>query len=305
MMLRATALGRVLSSDDGPDWMASHASYATPIELDADTIRVFFVSRDDANRGAVGWIDVKSQDPRSVIQVCDRPVLIHGQPGTFDDRGISLGHIVPIDGRLWLYYMGWNTVGDGSFRNSIGLAISTNLLGTSFERFSIGPILDRNRFDAYTLSYPYVRRTDLNWLMYYGSSKAATERQEDMQHILTCATSSNGREWMPTGRKVIGLEPGEYGLSRPWLADLGGRNFMLYSIRRAQYTIGVSQIAPDGMPGKRVTRDLLAGGTSDWDGEATCYPAVINIARKSYLFYSGNGYGRTGFGVAELTLESD
>jgi hypothetical protein len=31
-----------------------------------------------------------------------------------------------------------------------------------------------------------------------------------------------------------------------------------------------------------------------------CYPAVIKIYDKTYLFYNGNNNGKTGFGYAEL-----
>ena len=37
-----------------------------------------------------------------------------------------------------------------------------------------------------------------------------------------------------------------------------------------------------------------------WDAEMICYPAVINVKGKTYLFYNGNNNGETGFGVAEL-----
>jgi hypothetical protein len=31
-----------------------------------------------------------------------------------------------------------------------------------------------------------------------------------------------------------------------------------------------------------------------------CYPAVFDCMGQRYLFYNGNGYGRTGFGLAVL-----
>ena len=35
-----------------------------------------------------------------------------------------------------------------------------------------------------------------------------------------------------------------------------------------------------------------------WDSEMICYPAVININNKTYMFYSGNQVGRSGIGYA-------
>ena len=35
-----------------------------------------------------------------------------------------------------------------------------------------------------------------------------------------------------------------------------------------------------------------------WDSEMVCYPCVLNIDRKISMFYSGNYFGRDGFGYA-------
>jgi len=49
----------------------------------------------------------------------------------------------------------------------------------------------------------------------------------------------------------------------------------------------------------RKSADILGLGAG-WDSDATCYPAVIQMGNRTLLFYNGNGYGRTGFGVAEM-----
>jgi hypothetical protein len=36
-----------------------------------------------------------------------------------------------------------------------------------------------------------------------------------------------------------------------------------------------------------------------WDSEAIAYPYVIKVREKWYMFYNGNGFGKTGFGYAE------
>src|SRR4249919_3921741 len=117
--MRVHRLGRVFAAEDGPSWMVSHAAYPTPLLLDGGRVRVFFVSRDAEGRGAVGWVDVARDDPRRILAIVDRPALVHGEAGSFDDRGIALGCVVRRGQELWLYYMGWSRAIDVPFRNSI------------------------------------------------------------------------------------------------------------------------------------------------------------------------------------------
>jgi hypothetical protein len=61
--------------------------------------------------------------------------------------------------------------------------------------------------------------------------------------------------------------------------------------------------SPDGI--NWVRRDDLFGMTvSDegWDNLAMSCAGIVESASEMLLFYNGNGYGETGFGVARLTL---
>ena len=37
-----------------------------------------------------------------------------------------------------------------------------------------------------------------------------------------------------------------------------------------------------------------------WDSEMICYPYVFDRKGERYMLYNGNGYGKTGFGLAVL-----
>ena len=70
----------------------------------------------------------------------------------------------PDDG---LYYMGWNVGGSVPWRNAIGVAVGSVESGR-FERFSAGPIMDRDPVDHYSLSYPCVLNAGAGtWVMWY------------------------------------------------------------------------------------------------------------------------------------------
>jgi hypothetical protein len=44
----------------------------------------------------------------------------------------------------------------------------------------------------------------------------------------------------------------------------------------------------------------LAPSKDGWDSQMVCYPRVIDVEGRVYMFYSGNYFGRDGFGYAEL-----
>lgn len=301
--MRAQRMGLIFSADQGPGWMKSHAAYPTPVLVSDEVLRIFMVARDGQNRGSVGYIDVLPDAPSKIIATSQEPCLGPGALGNFSDRGISIGSICKVNGELWLYYLGWNKSQDVPFRNSIGLAISKDGTGTTFAPAFEGPIVDRSRFDPYTLSYPFVeppRDEQSTWQMYYGTSRNGGISEENMCHVLTTASSQNGIDWTPSGNDEIELETGEYGLSRPWLLKLEEDEFAFYSIRKEQYKIGLSK--RDKQSGKwiRMSEDVLGASHNEWENEASCYPGIIQINQRIYMFYNGNQYGKTGIGLSEL-----
>ncbi|MGZ4810350.1 MAG: hypothetical protein ACXV7D_13580 [Thermoanaerobaculia bacterium] len=123
--MRWERLGRIFVPDGNVSWMRSHASNAFALPLDDDVVRIYFSSRDDANRSSAGCLDYSMRYMR-VTSVSERPVVSPGERGLFDDSGVSVGWIVASAGRLFLYYAGWNLGVTMPFRNSIGLAVSTD-----------------------------------------------------------------------------------------------------------------------------------------------------------------------------------
>jgi hypothetical protein len=40
----------------------------------------------------------------------------------------------------------------------------------------------------------------------------------------------------------------------------------------------------------------------DWDSEMVTYPVVADVAGERFMLYNGNGYGRTGIGLARQVV---
>jgi len=45
--------------------------------------------------------------------------------------------------------------------------------------------------------------------------------------------------------------------------------------------------------------------TEGWDSAMITYPCVVPVRDKTLMFYAGNGFGRGGFGYAELEVGPD
>ena len=282
--------------------MVSHAANCAALRVDTHRYRVFFSSRDALNRASIGWVEIDMRSPLSVRTISTEPVLRPGPTGAFDDSGVSLACINVHAGLTHLYYTGWNLGVTVPWRNSIGLAVSRD--GLHFERASPAPVLDRNRHDPFSLSYPFVRHDDSGWRMWYGSNLRWGPDQCDMDHVIKYATGITAESWQPAGLVCIGIEHSdEYAFSRPCVVREGSLWQMWYSYRGAAYRIGYAE-SQDGITWAR--RDEHAGittGPETWDGESVEYPWVFDHEGSRYMLYNGNRYGLTGFGIA--ILESD
>lgn len=295
-------LGHVFVASGQYDWMMTHASNPTADHLGNGFYRLYFSTRDRSNRSSVGWIEIDIRDPLRVVRIAPRPSLLPGELGTFDDSGCSIGSLVTDGEHKLMYYMGWNLCITVPWRNSIGLAVSVDG-GETFVRAAAAPIVDRSPVDPYSLSYPFVLKENDQWRMWYGSHLRWGPTTEDMVHLIKYASSPDGRTWVRDGRVVIEpVSAAEYAFSRPTVLRSGAYH-MWYAYRGKAYQIGYAQ-STDGKSWKRLDGEVGIEPTpGSWDSDSLAYPCVFDHGPDRYMLYCGNGYGRTGFGIA--TLDAD
>ncbi len=53
--------------------------------------------RDSQGIGRIKYIDAEEKNPSNVLYASDRPSLDIGNPGCFDDNGVILGDIIPVN----------------------------------------------------------------------------------------------------------------------------------------------------------------------------------------------------------------
>lgn len=297
-----TKLGQVYVADRRHRWASSHAYVPTPLLLDNDRVRVYAAFRDPDGIGRVGYVEVDGSDPTRVLEVSEQPVLDIGEPGTFDDSGVTPVSLVRAGADIYMYYIGWQKGVRVPYFLFTGLAISTDG-GRSFRRFSRVPILDRCDQELMLRSAAHVQLDQEKWRMWYiaGSDWTSVGDKQLPVYNIRYLESVNGRSWGTDSRVCIDLEgPDEFGFGRPFVLKQADKYQMWYSIRRRSsgYRIGYAE-SDDGVSWQRA--DHRAGidvSSSGWDSEMVAFASVVESRHGQYMFYNGNNYGETGFGVA-------
>jgi hypothetical protein len=294
-------LGRVFCADGPESWIASHASYPTPLVLDAERVRIFFSPRSAESRSSITFLDLALEGERfRLLTPPKQPLLSPGPRGAFDDSGVTVGCVVSRGDELWVYYLGWSLGTTVPFRNFIGLALG-GLNGGMLRRLSPAPVMDRAAIDPYTLGYPWVVPDDGGWRMWYGSHLDWGDEGLAMRHVIKEASSADGIQWHREGRIAIPLEGDEFAVSRPCVICDADRRRMWYARRNPGYRMGYAE----SIDGDWIRLDdslSFAGPVGDWESDSITYPAVFDHGGRRYMLYNGNGYGRTGFGIAILEL---
>lgn len=294
-------LGLIFCPDNNHNWMVSHAAvpFAERLDNDRDLFRIYFSSRDCYNRSSTGFVVIDIKQPEKILEISEDPVISPGDAGAFDDSGAMLSWIVENGTRRYLYYIGWNIGVTVPFRNAIGLAVSDNPRKT-FVKYR-GPVVDRGPVDPCFVASSCVLIDESRWRMWYLSCEGWENLEGKLRHRynLKYADSLDGVNWVREGKVCIDFKtPDEYAISRPSILKDKGIYKMWYSYRGDTYRIGYAE-SSDGLTWTR--KDEEAGidvSTSGWDSEMIEYPHVFDHRGERYMLYNGNGYGRSGFGLA-------
>lgn len=282
--------------------LATHAANPLPVHLQGDVYRVFYSGRDDTNRSSVGAVDIDIVR-REVITDHHHPFFEHGPAGSFFADGVSIGNCYEAGGVRYMLFMGWQAPAGGHWRGDIGRLVVDP--GLTLRLDGAGPFMGGDATDPISLSYPWVLRSGVRGFdMWYGSTRTWDAGNGEMLHTLRHARSDDGHQWTRTGEEVPHALGHAQAFSRPTVVRNGrGDLDMWFSYRSGSgesYRIGYAR-SDDGI---HWTLDLNSAGISisdnGWDAEMIEYPYVFDHKGQRYMLYNGNGYGRTGFGLAVL-----
>jgi hypothetical protein len=243
------------------------------------------------------------------------------------DRGVGFPYVLPREDGPWLMYYGtWG--GDWTKKqellNRLGVAVSHDQgLTWNVAKEDAIPSGAPGSFDAGAIPSATVMRVAENdYLMWYTTAEKYLRFGETNQGImhLGLARSRDGMEWSKVGKPAMlaregAAEPYEACLARPAVLKLDGVYHMWF---------GVYDMAPGSRPGESVgsgsgsyrleyarstdgvtwTRfpdqpvlPLTPGG---FDSTSQTYASVVDMGDQVWMFYTGDGLGTTGVGLATL-----
>jgi len=279
----------------------------TAFLLSAGVVRVLVAFMDASGMGRIGHVDVDAANPTRVVGVSERPALDLGRAGTFDEHGVSPLCVVRADSVLYMYYAGWQRSPSVRYFLFTGLARSDDD-GASFARVSEAPVLDRCDGELLVRTGGFTFRHGERWIFAYmgGSGQMQVAEKATPTYDMMTLSSRSPLAWAGRGNvALVPRRPHEFGFGRPWVISEAGRCRMWLSVRSAAHGYGLTYAeSPDGTSWERHDDALrFVGPDEGWDSQTKSFAAVVDTSAGRFMFYNGNGYGATGFGVAKLVDE--
>lgn len=306
-------IGRIFVSDGRFPWMDSHNQNPAVLVL-GDRLRVYFNCRgvagtDGMTTAFATFVDLDRADPRRVLYVHDAPILPLGGIGTFDQFGVMAGSVLAVGDQVWIYYVGWNRALGVPYNHAIGLAISDDS-GKTFRRFALGPIVSRTPAEPFIQNSPFVAQSDGVFRMWYSSGMRWIEENGRLEsiYVILQAQSQDGKSWQRDGVPCIPAVLEHECQTNPTVVRIGNRSHMWFCYRHGLdfrnagrgYRIGHAWSDDERTWHRDDTVANLLPSATGWDCEMVCYPCVLDIDGVLTMFYSGNHFGRDGFGYAVL-----
>ena len=238
------------------------------------------------------------------------PIALAGSRlGAFDDAGVTSSCVVERRRTAcYLFYTGWALGVSVPFYLHAGVAVSDDG-GASFRRLSAAPLLDRTADDPYLTASPWVLIEDGLWRMWYVSgTRVAQRRQPGPRHRyhIKYAESGDGLAWDRRWHRLHRLRSRRTSTrsAGPCVVNDGDGYRMWYSLPRRRAIASDTRSRRTASSGRAKTTecvlDALGRRLGFRDGDLSL--VLRRAAPSGGMLYNGNGYGRTGIGLASRAV---
>jgi len=294
--------GRIYVPDGTRPWALHYAFPPTPWLRPDGVLRIYLAFCDQHIVGRVGYLDLDATNPSKILRISERPVLDIGDPGAFDENGVLPTCVVPVAGKLYMYYVGYQLGHRVRYHQFQGLALSADG-GETFQRVQKTPVLERSDAELHHRTSAFVLRDQDRFRIWYvGGSQWTTVKSKELPvYNLRHLQSEDGIHWGNEGVVCLDFaDPDEHAFGRPWVIKKDDGYRMYYSVRRKSlgYRLGYAE-SSDGLTWQRKDDEVGLDVSPDgWDSEMIAYASIVELTDRVYLFYNGNNCGQTGFGYA-------
>lgn len=287
----------------------THGSHPCAIHYKDDIFVVSFTCRDVERKSHVFLSYATISDGQVSLTGSPKIALFPGEAGTFDCDGVISVCLIKHNDQHYLYYVGWQNLPEGLWICDTGRA-KLDAVNLTLTKEFLGPVLGRDKSNPLFAAGTAFHITNGVWHTWYNSGIKWEKTDQGWHHHygIHHAQSTNGIDWVcDPGLCLPFADEYEYAFGRPSVYYCDGIYFMWFAHRAtkdiATYRIGFAS-SRDGLKWDR--NDALAGidvSAEGWDSEMICYPYIFEHCGRMYMLYNGNGYGRTGFGLAVLEEE--
>lgn len=252
-----------------------------PVVVDYDSyLRIFVSRRDKSNRSEIVYLDVNSKKPDDVLFVSDSLVSFGD---SLDKDGVMASCYIENK----LFYTGWSK-NNKLYHHSIFYyenGIKTLLINEEYLCSSPFVIKDNDLYKMW-----FISGKDCGWYEYDGKI--------DPLYGIGYAESLDCIKW--DFKDVIFNRHYNEVFARPFVIKDGNLYKMWYSKMSLKtpkrYSMGYAESC-DGINWERIdNKCIVYVSDKGWDSEMVAFPFIC----RNYLFYSGNGFGKAGFGYAKI-----
>lgn len=284
----------------------THSSHPCAIHIEGDRYVVACTRRDSSQRSHIFLANARVSEGRVVLLGSPKLALWPGDPCHFDCDGVISVCFVKHGDAIYLYYVGWQNLPEGLWICDTGRATLDESELTLKREFH-GPVLGRDKSNPLFAAATAFHVSGDLWQTWYNSGIRWEKTALGWKHYygIHYAHSHNGVDWIcHPGMCLPFADEYEYAFGRPSVIHREDTYFMWYAHRATRntdtYRIGFAS-SVDGRHWER--HDALSGidvSPTGWDSEMICYPCVFEHQGRMYMLYNGNGYGKTGFGLAVM-----
>jgi hypothetical protein len=233
----------------------------------------------------------------------NNPVLVPGEPGSWDDFLVLSAFSLRYNDTIYLFYSAYSKTGN----RALGLASSTD--GYHFAKFKGNPVLegDKQGFDAFGVAQAQVLKVGSGWVLYYNAREIAGFSSGPSFGRAT-ATSLTG-PWIRSDVPVLtsgsrGEWDSDFIFLGPILVLADSSYIMYYSggkdlASQHDFFVGMAT-SGDGITWKKYNDPattqhpfaesdpiLLTGDPGEWDADCVLADFALKNAAGFEMYYSG------------------